>query len=76
MGRNAGSADAQPALPLRWGPTLPRVARGDRAVGARALAEMISVAIARAEALGADEVAGYLRMALLVAERRASEANR
>ncbi len=63
----------RPAYP-DGGRGLPRVAYGDPAAGARALADMIPAVIAQAEALGAVEIAAHLAMALKVAERRAADA--
>lgn len=62
----------RPFTRSRDGAALPRVAHGDPAAGAHSLAGMIPAAIVEAEALGATEVAGHLRMALEVARRRAA----
>ena len=50
------------------GAGLPRVAHEGSATAVRALVLMIPGAIARAEALGANDVADHLRMALLVSD--------
>lgn len=65
----AAEAPIRSPFPFGGGPALPRLAHSRSTVSVRALAEMIPGAIARAEALSADDVVDHLRMALETAEK-------